>query len=228
MDESTEDDYVLVSGPSLPAIPTAPASSVPSHLSTISTCIDRLSPKFRNLSLLIHDNPELNYKEYKAFALLVKFFKELEGWQVEERACGVETAFIAVFDNRKTKETDVVEGEVVSFNAEYGELALMQSIYPAVAGRRPDCSDVRYNTDMRCVLDALPGIGHACGHNLIAIASISAALATKHVMQKCNIAGKVVLFGTPAEEGITHHISISQQDQELIRRTQAEAARSNS
>ncbi|THW58480.1 hypothetical protein D6D20_07177 [Aureobasidium pullulans] len=48
---------------------------------------------------------------------------------------------------------------------------------------------------------ALPGIGHACGHNLIAIASISAALATKHVMEKFDIPGKVVLFGTPAEEG---------------------------
>ncbi|KAH0022954.1 hypothetical protein KCU78_g5588, partial [Aureobasidium melanogenum] len=169
MDEHTEDDYVLISKPDPPTTSTAPSSSASSHLATISTYVDHLSPELRHLSLLIHDNPELNYKEYKAYASLVKFFKALEGWEVEEKACGIDTAFIAVFDNRKAKsEKDNSEGEVVSFNAEY---------------------------------DALPGIGHACGHNLIAIASISAALATKHVMQKHNIAGKVVLFGTPAEEG---------------------------
>ncbi|THY10171.1 hypothetical protein D6D01_09382 [Aureobasidium pullulans] len=53
---------------------------------------------------------------------------------------------------------------------------------------------------------ALPGIGHACGHNLIAIASISAALATKHIMEKYDIPGKVVLFGTPAEEGTSDFV----------------------
>lgn len=57
--------------------------------------------------------------------------------------------------------------------------------------------------------DALPGIGHACGHNLIAIASISAALATKHVMEKFGIPGKVVLFGTPAEEGTSDFLNLA-------------------
>lgn len=50
-------------------------------------------------------------------------------------------------------------------------------------------------------LDALPELGHACGHNLIAIASVAAALATAHVMRTYDLAGKVMLFGTPAEEG---------------------------
>ncbi|KAK7934506.1 Peptidase M20 domain-containing protein 2 [Apiospora marii] len=45
------------------------------------------------------------------------------------------------------------------------------------------------------------GIGHACGHNLIATASVSAAVATAQVMKTHSLAGKVVLFGTPAEEG---------------------------
>lgn len=136
MTEHIEDDYVLISSPNLPTISNVPASSASSHLSSISTYIENLSPKFRNLSLLIHDNPELNYKEHKAYALLVKFFKELEGWQVEERACGIDTAFIAEFDNRKIKEKDSPVGEVVSFNAEYGESALIFNTYPAVARRR--------------------------------------------------------------------------------------------
>ncbi|KZT37726.1 amidohydrolase [Sistotremastrum suecicum HHB10207 ss-3] len=50
-------------------------------------------------------------------------------------------------------------------------------------------------------MDALPAIGHACGHNLIAIAGVAVALALKAVLEKHNISGKVVLLGTPAEEG---------------------------
>ncbi|KAF9154196.1 hypothetical protein BGX21_003071 [Mortierella sp. AD011] len=48
--------------------------------------------------------------------------------------------------------------------------------------------------------DALPGIGHACGHNLIAIAGIAAALGVKAVLEKHNLVGRVRLVGTPAEE----------------------------
>ncbi|KAM6534511.1 hypothetical protein FALCPG4_004145 [Fusarium falciforme] len=49
--------------------------------------------------------------------------------------------------------------------------------------------------------DALVDLGHACGHNLIAMASVSGALATAEIMRKEKLGGKVVLFGTPAEEG---------------------------
>lgn len=47
--------------------------------------------------------------------------------------------------------------------------------------------------------DALKGIGHACGHNLIAVASVAGAVATAMIMEKHGLGGKVVLFGTPAE-----------------------------
>ncbi|CAN8098530.1 unnamed protein product [Discula destructiva] len=56
---------------------------------------------------------------------------------------------------------------------------------------------VSFNVEM----DALVGIGHACGHNLIATASVAAALATASTMRTHALAGKAVLFGTPAEEG---------------------------
>jgi metal-dependent amidase/aminoacylase/carboxypeptidase family protein len=48
--------------------------------------------------------------------------------------------------------------------------------------------------------DALPGIGHACGHNLIAIGGVAGAIALKAVFEKHKIPGTVKLFGTPAEE----------------------------
>lgn len=47
--------------------------------------------------------------------------------------------------------------------------------------------------------DALPGIGHACGHNLIAISGVATAIALKEALGDGN--GTVVLLGSPAEEG---------------------------
>ncbi|MER0477871.1 amidohydrolase [Streptomyces sp. Edi2] len=47
--------------------------------------------------------------------------------------------------------------------------------------------------------DALPGIGHACGHNLIAGAGLGAALALRHAIPE--IDGTLLVVGTPAEEG---------------------------
>ena len=47
--------------------------------------------------------------------------------------------------------------------------------------------------------DALPDIGHGCGHNLIAMAAIGAGLGLKANLDK--LPGKVMVIGTPAEEG---------------------------
>ena len=47
--------------------------------------------------------------------------------------------------------------------------------------------------------DALPGLGHACGHNIIASSSVGAAIALTSVANDLNL--KVVVLGTPAEEG---------------------------
>lgn len=46
--------------------------------------------------------------------------------------------------------------------------------------------------------DSLPGIGHACGHNIIATSAVGAFLGTAAVMEE--LAGKISIIGTPAEE----------------------------
>ena len=46
--------------------------------------------------------------------------------------------------------------------------------------------------------DALPDVGHGCGHNLIASGALGAALGVKAVISE--LGGKVVVMGTPAEE----------------------------
>lgn len=46
-------------------------------------------------------------------------------------------------------------------------------------------------------MDALPGIGHACGHNLIAIAGVAVAIAAKKALEEHDLEGRIVLLGTP-------------------------------
>ncbi|KAK0189039.1 hypothetical protein F5146DRAFT_1140603 [Armillaria mellea] len=51
-------------------------------------------------------------------------------------------------------------------------------------------------------MDGLSGIGHACGHNLIAISGCGVAIAVKATLEALNIPGKIILLGTPAEERV--------------------------
>ena len=46
--------------------------------------------------------------------------------------------------------------------------------------------------------DALPSLGHACGHNIIAASSVGAGIAAKLAVDQ--FGGKVIVIGTPAEE----------------------------
>lgn len=46
--------------------------------------------------------------------------------------------------------------------------------------------------------DALPGIGHGCGHNILGTVSTGAGIVLKEIIDE--IGGTVVVFGTPAEE----------------------------
>ena len=57
------------------------------------------------------------------------------------------------------------------------------------------------NVCVICEYDALPGIGHACGHNLIAEAGIAAGLGLKAALGSSGAPkGRVTVMGTPAEE----------------------------
>jgi metal-dependent amidase/aminoacylase/carboxypeptidase family protein len=42
-------------------------------------------------------------------------------------------------------------------------------------------------------------LGQGCGHNLIAISGIGAAMAIKAALESGRVKGKVILYGTPAE-----------------------------
>ena len=111
--------------------------------------------QLRDLSLKIHANPEIGFKEIKAAAWLTQYL-EKNGFTVERGICELETAF----------------------RGSYGEGK------PAIA--------------LLAEYDALPNLGHACGHNLIAGGSVGAAVAAKAAIDR--LEGSVQVIGTPAEE----------------------------
>lgn len=69
----------------------------------------------------------------------------------------------------------------------------LETAFLAVAGRGP----VRIG--ICAEYDALPGLGHACGHNLISAISVGAAIALAEIAGELGI--RVEVYGTPAEEG---------------------------
>ncbi|KAM3501717.1 hypothetical protein MY10362_005334 [Beauveria mimosiformis] len=89
--------------------------------------------------------------------------------------------FVSVLKSLGFQVTPQAYGVATAFSAEYGS-----------GGRL-----VVFNAEY----DALPGIGHACGHNLIASASFAAFLGVAEVLKQTSAPGRVRLLGTPAEEG---------------------------
>lgn len=57
-----------------------------------------------------------------------------------------------------------------------------------------------------CEMDALPAVGHACGHNIIAAAAIGAGIALASVVDDLGI--QVTVLGTPAEESLGGKIDL--------------------
>ncbi|KAH6930223.1 hypothetical protein HPB50_011807 [Hyalomma asiaticum] len=51
-----------------------------------------------------------------------------------------------------------------------------------------------------CEYDALPGLGHACGHNLVAAGTLATASAIRRRMEKEQVNGRLVVLGVPGSE----------------------------
>lgn len=60
-----------------------------------------------------------------------------------------------------------------------------------------------------CEYDALPEVGHGCGHNLICTMSLAAAVALRDEID--NLGGSIYVFGTPAEENFGGKVKMAQE-----------------
>lgn len=64
-------------------------------LEDISANVDTLHRELREVSLEIHDHPELQYKEFHAHEVLTAYLEAKPGWTVTRSAYGIETAFVS-------------------------------------------------------------------------------------------------------------------------------------
>ena len=88
--------------------------------------------------------------------------------------------------------TDFLEKE--GFEVDRGYLNVATAFRARFGSGKP-------NVCVVCEYDALPEIGHACGHNLIAEAGVAAGLGVKAFLKASGKKGTVTVMGTPAEEG---------------------------
>lgn len=126
---------------------------------------------FKELSDFIQENQA----EYRELAQKIWAKPEI-GFQ-EKFACAEQ---IKILENCGFEVTSPYAGVETAYLATYG------------SGKPTFCFVAEY--------DALPGLGHGCGHNLICAAAISAGYGVKKIMDKKQISGRIIVMGTPAEE----------------------------
>jgi len=136
--------------------------------------VEKRRPRLADLARSIWENPEVAFEETDSSALLQAALSEA-GFDVESGVAGMETAFVARYG-----EGDPVVGTMGEFDALPG---MSQA---ATAEPEP-------------IEEGAPG--HGCGHNLFGVGSLGGALAVADAVDRGDVEGSVVYFGTPAEEG---------------------------
>jgi aminobenzoyl-glutamate utilization protein B len=148
------------------------AAAQPPQQAALET-VEKLAPRFQQISRQIWENPELGWQEKQSSALLRA---ELEKAGFRTRGFdAMPTAFVAEWGEGKP---------VIGILGEYDALpGLSQEDAPE---RKPRVAGAP---------------GHGCGHNLFGAASALAAVAVKERMQALGLNGTIRFYGTPAEEG---------------------------
>jgi len=135
--------------------------------------IDESESLFTSLSDQVWKFAELGYKEVQSAKLLADTL-EKEGFSVERGIAEIPTAFIASYGDGKP---------VIAILGEYDALpGLSQDVLP-------ECQPI---------MDG--GSGHGCGHNLLGVGALAAALAVKRAVDDGVVKGTVRYYGCPAEE----------------------------
>ena len=144
----------------------------------IAADAEELRGELRDLALDLHDHPEEAFEEHHAAAALAQLLRA-HGHRVETGVGGLPTALRAVAQT-PGGGTSEIEGD------------------------GGDARDGGPTVAILAEYDALPGLGHGCGHNIIAAAGVGAFLAAARELERgVTGPGRIVLLGTPAEEGHT-------------------------
>ncbi len=144
-------------------------------LVAIAEAIEVMKPDFTKLSDSIWDFAELKFEERRSSELLARTLED-NGFVVRRAVAGMDTAFIGDFGTGKP---------VIAFLGEFDALAGMNQVANIA------------------VHEALTegATGHGCGHNLLGVGSLMAAIALANEMKANNLPGTVRYYGCPGEEG---------------------------
>lgn len=139
-----------------------------------------------DLLLDLAAHPETAFEEHRSAARIAEVLEE-HALDPEVGVFGLDTALRAEIRGVRS----VADGAVGGGAAGIGGAARIGTEGPTVA--------------ILAEYDALPGVGHGCGHNVIAAMGVGAflALARLAATDPTAVPGRVILLGTPAEEGHT-------------------------
>ena len=141
----------------------------------IKLSIERQKINLTKISDAIWEFAETSLIEFESSKILMDYARK-NGFKVSSGVAGIETAFTASYGQGRP-----IIGILGEFDANAG---ISQKLKPVKEAR------------------ILGAAGHGCGHNLFGTASLGAAVAIKEQIEKGNIKGTVVFYGTPAEETI--------------------------
>lgn len=149
----------------------------------VQRAVERLAPTLKATSRAIYAEPELGHQEYKASARLTGLLEDA-GFDVRRGAAGMPTAFVAAWPTGA--EAGPASGQARSAAQGGSAVQTGPADGPTVA--------------LLAEYDALPGVGHGCGHNLIGTAAAGAGMALASLGAGA-FPGRVLVVGCPAEEG---------------------------
>jgi amidohydrolase len=94
---------------------------------------------------------------------------------------------------------EVTSAKTVADALRAGGLSVTEGVYDLPTALESRAGDGEFVVAVCAEYDALPDVGHACGHNIIAATAVGAGLALAAVADQIGL--QVRVLGTPAEEG---------------------------
>lgn len=104
----------------------------------------------------------------------------------------------AIHEYRETGLHEYRSSELLAGTLERGGFELERGVAGLATAFRASYGTAGPRIAILAEMDALPGLGHACGHNIIGAAAAGAALALRSTLPP--EAARIVVLGTPAEE----------------------------
>ena len=141
----------------------------------IIASIEYQKENLKEISNAIWEAAETSLEEYTSSKLLMDYASS-NGFELTKNVADIPTAFMATYGSGRP-----IIGILGEFDANAG-----------ISQKRQPTKEARVKG----------GAGHGCGHNLYGTASLGAAIAIKEQIEKGNLKGTVIFYGTPAEETI--------------------------